>query len=78
MGAVKRFVSRGGPRLHGLCTTELAEVTCGTIRTKLLKIGAVVTVSVRRLRVALSSMYPMQQVFERVLANVVEEYPLRT
>lgn len=65
-------------RRVGLQGTELAQATCGTIRTKLLKIGAVVTVSVRRIRVALSSVYPMQRVFARVLANLIEEYPLRT
>ena len=65
-------------RCVGLKGTELAQATCGTIRTKLLKIGAVVTISVRRVKVALSSVYPLKRVFERVLANVVAEYPLTT
>ena len=43
--------------------TELVKATAGTIRLRLLKIGAVVTVSVRRVRVALSSACPYQGVF---------------
>ena len=41
-------------RRRALAHTELARATCGTIRTKLLKIGALVTVSVRRVRVAMA------------------------
>ena len=33
--------------------TEFADMTCGTIRLKLLKIGAVVTKSVRRVKIAM-------------------------
>lgn len=43
--------------------TELANASAGTIRLKLLKIGAVVTLSVRRVKVALSSSYPYQEIF---------------
>lgn len=43
--------------------TELANATAGTIRLKLLKIGAVVTVSVRRVKVALSSACPYRDTF---------------
>lgn len=46
--------------LHG---TELAAATAGTLRLKLLKIGAVVTVSVRRIKIALSSAFPHQREF---------------
>lgn len=46
--------------LHG---TDLAVATAGTIRLKLLKIGAVITVSVRRVKVALSSAFPHQREF---------------
>jgi hypothetical protein len=34
---------------------ELANATCGTIRRKLFKIGALVTVSVRRIKIAMAS-----------------------
>ena len=43
--------------------TELARATAGTIRLQLLKIGAVITVSVRRVKVAMSSAHPRQQTF---------------
>jgi Transposase DDE domain group 1 len=45
-------------RRIGLHNTEFANVTCGTIRLKLLKIGALVRVSVRRIKVAMASGCP--------------------
>jgi hypothetical protein len=50
-------------RRRALAHTELARATCGTIRAKLLKIGALVTVSVRRVRVAMASACPYATVF---------------
>ena len=50
-------------RRRALAATELARATCGTIRAKLLKIGALVTVSVRRVRVAMASACPYAAVF---------------
>ena len=41
--------------------TELARATCGTIRDKLLKIGALVRISVRRVLIQMASGYPKQQ-----------------
>jgi hypothetical protein len=64
-------------RSFGLRGTELEHAQAGTIRTRLLKIGAVVRVSVRRVYVALSSVYPLKDVFERTLANIEIWYPLR-
>ena len=43
--------------------TELARATAGTIRLKLLKLGALVTVSVRRIKIAIASACPMKGVF---------------
>jgi len=43
--------------------TELAQATCGTIRLKLLKLGARVTVSVRRIKIAIASACPYQVEF---------------
>ena len=37
-------------RRIGLAHTQFAEATCGTIRLKLLKIGALVRISVRRIK----------------------------
>ena len=50
-------------RRIGLADSELARATCGTIRLKLLKIGAQVTISVRRVKIALASSYPWQRTF---------------
>ncbi len=52
-------------RTLGLAGTELAQATVGTVRLKLLKVAAQVTVSVRRVSVRLSSAYPLQEVFRR-------------
>jgi len=46
--------------LHG---TELAQATAGTLRLKLLKLGALVTVSVRRIKIAIASACPLKGVF---------------
>jgi hypothetical protein len=46
-----------------LAGTELAHASIGTIRLKLLKIGAWVRLSVRRVRIAMASGYPYQEVF---------------
>lgn len=52
-------------RQFGLAETELAQAQGDTIRVKLLKIGAVVRITVRRVWVALSEAYPFQAVFRR-------------
>src|SRR5437870_11301335 len=49
-------------RRVGLAGTALARAV-GTIRTRLLKLGALVTVSVRRVVIALSSVSPLQRLF---------------
>ena len=50
-------------RRIGLQHTPFAEATCGTIRLKLLKIGALVRVSVRRIKIAMASGCPAAQVW---------------
>jgi Transposase DDE domain group 1 len=45
-------------RRIGLAETIFADATCGTIRLKLLKIGALVRISVRRIRIAMASACP--------------------
>jgi hypothetical protein len=47
-------------RRIGLRFTQFATATCGTIRLKLLKIGAQVRVSVRRIKIAMASACPFQ------------------
>jgi len=50
-------------RRENLQETELAQAQVGTIRLKLLKIGAVVVRNTRRIKVMISSHYPYQQLF---------------
>jgi hypothetical protein len=50
-------------RRLALHATDLADATCGTIRRKLFKIGAVVTISVRRIKLAMASGCPYKVVF---------------
>ena len=48
-------------RRIGLAGSRLAAATCGTIRLKLLKIGAQVRVSARRVKIAMASGHPWQR-----------------
>jgi hypothetical protein len=57
------YVLLCGLRRIGLAHTQFATATCGTIRLKLLKIGALVRTSVRRVSVAMASACPWQQEF---------------
>ena len=50
-------------RRIGLAHTKFAHATCGSIRLRLFKIGALVRVSVRRVTVAMASGCPTQQEF---------------
>jgi hypothetical protein len=61
--AAMAYVLISALRRMALAGTELARATCGTIRLKLLKIGAQVTVSARRVRIACASAFPAQTVF---------------
>ena len=57
-------------RQFGLPQTELAKAQCDTVRLKLLKIGAVVRISVRRVYVSLSESYPFRDTFLQVYENL--------
>ena len=57
-------------RRIGLPHTQFAQATCGTIRLKLLKIGALVRVSVRRVVVAMASAFPSQPEFALAQARL--------
>jgi hypothetical protein len=50
--------------------TELGNATAGTIRLKLLKLGALVAVSVRRIKIAIASAFPLQHVFATAQARL--------
>ena len=60
---------------RGLARTELARAQFGTIRTLLLKVAAVVRMSVRRVWVAGSSVFPRQELFAHSLARLQAETP---
>jgi hypothetical protein len=59
-----------GLRRLGLNATELAQAQVSTIRTKLLKIGAQVRVSVRKVWVSMTSSYPWQNLYQKVWTNL--------
>ena len=55
-------------RRIGLAHTRFAKASCGTIRLALLKIGALITVSVRRIKFAMASACPYQHDFRQAHA----------
>jgi hypothetical protein len=55
------YVLVEGLRRIGLKATKLTDATCGSIRLKLLKIGALVRISVRRVKIAMASSHPRQR-----------------
>jgi hypothetical protein len=57
-------------RRTALKGTELEKAQCGTIRLKLLKIGAQVRVTVRKVWISLSESYAYATLFARVLTSV--------
>ena len=57
-------------RQVGLSDTALAGARADTIRARLLKVAARITVSRRRIRIAFPSVYPLQELFAHVLANL--------
>jgi hypothetical protein len=62
-------------RQHGLKGTEFAKARCDTIRLKLLKLGAVVKISVRRIWFSFAQGFPYQETFTRILENLRQWYP---
>ena len=63
-------------RRLGLKGTKLAKAQCDTIRLKLLKIGAQIKVTVRKVWVSLSESYPYQQLFKQVYENLKRLCPI--
>lgn len=60
-------------RQIGLAGTELATAQFGTLRALLLKVAAAVRVSVRRIWVSLSSVFPRQELFAHSLSRLRED-----
>jgi hypothetical protein len=57
-------------RRIGLHDTALANATCGSIRLKLLKVGALVRISVRRIRIAMASACPVAREWSLAVRRV--------
>jgi Transposase DDE domain group 1 len=70
------YVLLSALRRLGLAGTELARAQCQTIRLKLLKIGAWVRVTVRKVWVKMSSGCPYTEVFRQVHANLSRLRPV--
>jgi hypothetical protein len=64
-----------GLRRLGLKDTELAQAQVSTMRTRLLKIGARVRVSVRRVSLSMAASYPWASLFAQVHANLQAAAP---
>lgn len=59
-----------GLRRLGLQATHLAHAQVGTIRVRLLKIGAQIRVTVRKIWIQMSSSFPLQTVFRQALQQL--------
>lgn len=64
-------------RRLGLAGTDLAHAQCDTIRLKLLKIGALIRVTVRKVWIVFSQSYPYRDLFLRVYRNLQNAPPIQ-
>ena len=64
------YILVSGLRRLGLKGTELAQAQVCTIRTTLLKIGAQIRVTVRKVWVSMASSYPWQGLYQQVWTNL--------
>ena len=67
------YVLMHGLRRLGVEGTELARAQCSTLRLKLLKIGARIRITARRVWLSFSQAYPYAATFTQVLANLHKE-----
>jgi hypothetical protein len=63
-------------RRLGLKATDLAQAQCVTIRLKLLKVGALIRVTVRKVWVSLAGSYPYEPLWAEALTQL-QAIPLR-
>jgi len=63
-------------RRLGLKQTELEQAQCSTIRLKLLKIGALIRITVRKVWVSMAEGYPYTRLFARIY-SALQAIPLR-
>jgi hypothetical protein len=71
------YVLMHGLRRLGLKGTELERAQATTIRLRLLKIGAQIRITVRKVWLSMASSYPLQRLFEQVHQNLRQTVPLR-
>ena len=64
------YVLMHGLRRLGLAGTQLANAQCNTIRLKLLKIGARLKITVRKVWLSFSESYPYAKDFAQILVNL--------
>jgi Transposase DDE domain group 1 len=72
------FASMAYVRRIGLHRAQFAKATCGTISLRLLKIGAFVRVSVRRIKVAMASGCPAADAWGRAASRLAAAANART
>lgn len=68
--SVIAYTLMSGLRRLGLKATSLATAQVGTIRLKVLKIGAMIKVTVRKVWVRMASSYPYQALYSQVLQQL--------
>jgi hypothetical protein len=68
--SVLAYVLLSGLRRLGLQATELAQAQVTTIRTRLLKIGVQIHVTVRKVWLSMASSYPWQNLYQQVWNNL--------
>ncbi len=71
------YVFMNALRVFGLAGTEMEKAQCHTIRNKILKIGAQVRVTVRRVWITMATGYPYERIFEAVYRNLQRLEPIR-
>jgi len=57
-------------RQIGLASTQFDRAQCNTIRLKLLKVGALIRITVRNIWISFSSSYPYRDQLMAVLSNI--------
>jgi hypothetical protein len=75
--AAMAYVLMHGLRRLGLQGTELERAQATTIRLRLLKIGAQIRITVRKVWLSMASSYPLQWLFGQVYQNLRPAVPLR-
>ena len=70
------YVLLSALRRLGLTGTEMARAQCDTIRLKILKIGARIRVTVRKVWISLATGYPYKDLWDQILSRLTK-LPIR-